>query len=363
MLLIRPLKSFFNRLGRILSGQPKPYIRIGCLALTLVISAFDFLAGWEISLSFIYAIPIALAAWFSGWLTAVLLAFVSVCLSLSADFVGGLQVSDPIIPIINCTIRLLFYYFLIDVLGRLHELQSDLESQVVQRAAALAQETAQRQRLEHELLDISDREQRRMGRDLHDGLCQHLTATALTAQTLVQQLSEARHASAPVASRIVSLTEEAIVLARGTAKGLCPVELTADGLMQALEEFSYNTSEVFRVSCKFECASPVLVHTPTIAINLYRIAQESVGNAVKHGAAREIGVTLEETEAGIRLVVSDDGCGLPAFPASHKGMGLRIMGDRARIVGGNLSVKGNDRGGTDVVCTVGRQALMADARG
>lgn len=363
MPLIGPLKSFLGRSGQILSNQPKPYIRLGCLGLTLVISAFDFLAGWEVSLAFIYAIPIALAAWFSEWLTAVLLAFVSVCLSLMADFVGGLQVSDPIIPIINCTIRLLFYYFLIDILIRLHELQSDLEQQVVQRAAALARETAQRERLEHELLDISDREQRRMGRDLHDGLCQHLTGTALTAQTLAQQLSESRHPSAPFANRVVSLTEEAIVLARGTAKGLCPVELRADGLMQALEEFSYTTSEVFRVSCKFECVSPVLVHTPTVAINLYRIAQESVSNAVKHGAAKEIGVTLEETEAGVRLVVSDDGCGLPAFPYNHNGMGLRIMGDRARIIGGDITVKGNGRGGTDVICTIGRQALMVGARG
>ena len=326
MLLIKQLKSFFGRSGQILSNQPKVYIRLGCFALTLVISAFDFLAGWEVSLAFIYAIPIALAAWFSDRLTAVLLAFMSICLSLLPDLVGGLQVSAPIVLVVNCAIRLLFYCFLIEILTRLHALQSDLEQQVVHRAAALARETAQRERLEHELLDISDREQRRMGRDLHDGLCQHLTGTALTAQTLAQKLSESRHPSVPIANKVVSLTEEAIVLAKGTAKGLCPVELTADGLMQALEEFSYTTSEVFRVSCKFECVSPVLIHAPAVAINLYRIAQESVSNAVKHGAAKEIGVTLEETEAGVRLVVSDDGCGLPSFPSNHKGMGLRIDG-------------------------------------
>lgn len=363
MSLIEPLKIFFGRSGEILSNQPRRYIQLGCLALILILSTFDFLVGWEVSLAFIYAIPISLAAWFSDRLTAVMLALLSICLSVTADFVGGLQVSGPIIPAVNCTIRFLFYYFLIDVLIRLHWLQSDLEKQVAQRAAALAQETAQRERLEHELLDISDREQRRMGRDLHDGLCQHLTGTALTAQTLAEQLSEVQHPSARFANRIVSLTEEAIVLAKGTAKGLCPVELRADGLMQALEEFSYTTSEVFRVSCKLDCSSPVLIHAPTVAMNLYRIAQEAVSNAVNHGAAKEIGITLEETETGVRLAISDDGCGLSPLPSGHKGMGLRIMGDRAKIVGGELSISGNARGGTDVVCTIDRQALAFGVRG
>lgn len=363
MALPRPLKAIIRKFAQIVGGKPKAFIRLGCLALTLLISTFDSLAGWEVSLAFIYAIPIALAAWFSDRLAAAALAFVAVCLSVIADFVGGLQVSGIAIPIINSLIRFLFYCFLIEVLFRLHELQCDLEQQVNQRAAALAKETAQRVRLEHELLDISEREQRRMGRDLHDGLCQHLTGTALTAQTLAQQLSDTQHLSARFAHRIVTLTEEAIVLAKGTAKGLCPVELRADGLMQALEEFAYTTSEVFRVSCRFECNSPVLVHAPTVAINLYRIAQEAVSNAINHGAAKEIGVSLEETEAGVRVSICDDGCGLPPVPSNHKGMGLRIMGDRAKIIGGDITITTNGRGGTDVVCSIARQALIVSDRG
>ncbi|MEO5953673.1 MAG: hypothetical protein ABIQ44_14495, partial [Chloroflexia bacterium] len=130
MLLVGPIKTLSGRSGQILSNQPNAYIQLGCLVITLVISTFDFLAGWEVSLAFIYAIPISLAAWFSDKITALALALLSVCLSLAWDLLGGLQASDPAIPIVNCAIRLLFYYFLIDVLIRLHLLQSDLEQQV-----------------------------------------------------------------------------------------------------------------------------------------------------------------------------------------------------------------------------------------
>jgi signal transduction histidine kinase len=225
-------------------------------------------------------------------------------------------------------------------------LQGVLEARVEERALALARETAERQRLEHEMLEISEREQRRIGQDLHDGLCQHLTGTALAGHVLAEQLTGPQAAGA---RRVVDLIEEAISLARRMAKGLHPVEMQADGLMQALEEFTATTSEMFGLRCRFECHTPILIHSPATATHLYRIAQEAVSNAIKHGQASDILVSLEDTEQGLRLSVTDNGAGLQA-PARPAGMGLRIMADRAKMIGGLFSIAEGRRGGVELSC-------------
>ena len=125
----------------------------------------------------------------------------------------------------------------------------------------------------------------------------------------------------------MDLIETAIVMARGMAKGLHPVEMGADGLMQALDEFTATTSEMFGIACRFECDSPVLVHAPAVATNLYRIAQEAVSNAIKHGRAKEIVVSLDNSEQGIKLMIADSGCGFPNPLPESQGMGLQDHGE------------------------------------
>ena len=218
------------------------------------------------------------------------------------------------------------------------------------RAQALARETAERERLEHEILEISEREQRRIGHDLHDGLCQHLTGTALASHVLAEKLSASAQPEAEKARRIVDLLEEGINLARSMAKGLHPVELQADGLMQALEEFAATTSELFGIQCRFECQTPILIHTPATATHLFRIAQESVSNAIKHGRASHIVISLEESDAGIRLAVLDNGHGIAVGAASAKGMGLRIMADRAKMIGAEFAVQAQHPHGVELSC-------------
>src|SRR6185295_4575274 len=145
--------------------------------------------------------------------------------SLVSDFALGLSVPALYVPAVNGALRLLFFLFLVFVLSRLRELQSGLEVRVEERARALALETAERQRLEQEMLEISEREQRRIGQDLHDGLCQHLTATALAGHVLAEKLASKDLSETADANRIVDLVEEAISLARRMAKGLHPVEM------------------------------------------------------------------------------------------------------------------------------------------
>jgi signal transduction histidine kinase len=351
---------FWNRwmvpTGHWLRGRPRYQIELFCFASILLIGALDYEAGLAIVLSPLYAAPIALAAWFVGPEPAFALALFSIVYWVLGEALAGMIYYDWLAPFLNCLFRTIFYAFYVVVLSRLSRLQVSLEELAEKRAVLLSRETAERERLEREMLEISEREQRRIGQDLHDGLCQHLTGTALASQVLTERLNQEGNASAGQAQRLVDLVEEAIVLARGMAKGLYPVEMRADGLMQALEEFSANTSELFRIHCHFVCHSPVLVHSSATAIHLYRIAQEGVSNAIKHGRATEVTILLEEAENELRLVISDNGGGMS--PASKDtGLGLRIMADRAKVVGGSFQVGPSSTHGTELVCLVPQMAI------
>jgi signal transduction histidine kinase len=236
------------------------------------------------------------------------------------------------------------------LLTRLRLLNKELEARVRQRTAALTEEMAERERLESELLDISEREQRRIGHDLHDTLGQHLTGAALAVQVLEEKLTTRGVPEAADAGKAVELVEEGIALARKLAKGLHPIEMEAEGLMQALEELAATTSELFKVSCRVECDSPVLIHAAATSGHLYRIAQEAISNAVKHGKAKNIVISLETRDDGISLQVKDDGAGLPDVLPKDTGMGLRIMAHRASMIGAAFQARRDEAGGTVVWC-------------
>ena len=219
-----------------------------------------------------------------------------------------------------------------------------------QRTDALTEEMTERERLERELLEISEREQRRIGQDLHDGLCQHLTGATLAGQVLEEKLAALNLIEAGDASKVVRIVEEAINLSRRLAKGLYPVEMEADGLMLALEEFAATSSELFKVACRFECDSPVLIHDPATAGHLYRIAQEAVRNAIKHGKARNVLIRLDVREESTVLSIKDDGVGLPKPLPENRGLGLRIMAHRSTMIGGVFNARRNETGGTLATC-------------
>jgi signal transduction histidine kinase len=257
-----------------------------------------------------------------------------------------------LVPVWNCGITLTVYFVVVKTLASLRRLQNELEERVRQRTTALTNEMQERTRLEKEVLEISEREQRRIGHDLHDTLGQHLTGTALAAQVLEEKLTTRDRPEAADANKVVELVEEGISLSRKLAKGLHPFEMEADGLMRALEELVATSSELFKVSCRFECDSPVLIRDGATSAHLYRIAQEAVSNAVKHGKARNVVVQLEAVEDGIALRVRDDGIGLPDSLPEQRGMGLRIMAHRASIIGATFAAQRANSGGTVVACLV-----------
>ncbi|MHC1770076.1 MAG: PAS domain S-box protein [Verrucomicrobiia bacterium] len=223
-------------------------------------------------------------------------------------------------------------------------------------ASATARDITQRKQLEAEVLLISEREQQRIARDLHDGLGQLLSGTVHLANALQLDLAEEALPQAAEALRITELLNEAVSQTRSLARGLYPVRPESNGLMVALQELAGRTKELFKIRCTFKCRKAVQIMDNAVATHLYRIAQEAVANAVKHGRAKEIGLDLQATSRRIVLTVKDDGSGFDAGGPPSNGMGIRIMQYRAGMIGGALSIQPNPGQGVRVICTVDRAA-------
>lgn len=235
------------------------------------------------------------------------------------------------------------------------------DEDLVQLLALLGSQIGQfieRKRLEQEILQISELEQRRIGSDLHDGLCQQLAATALMGEILEQRLARRSKADAARVAEISRQVREAITQTRSLARGLSPVVVESEGLMSALVELADYSERMFRIHCEFECSPPVPVHDHVAATHLYRVAQEAVSNAVRHGKAKRVIISLERVDERIVLRIVDDGVGLPEDLSHAKGMGLRIMQYRAAIIRGRLSVSREPAGGTAVVCSIPNESQM-----
>ena len=209
----------------------------------------------------------------------------------------------------------------------------------------------ERKHLEKAILDISAREQRRIGQDLHDGLGQHLTGIAFMAKVHETKLAEKNRSETEDAAKIVKLVNEAIHKTRELARGLLPVVSDSQGLMSALELWAAEVEDLFGISCRFQCETPVLIDDDTVATHLYHIAQEAVNNAIKHGDAQKILIRLKAEQGRGKLAIKDDGKGIAESSASTQGMGLHIMNYRAGMIGGVLEVRQDVTRGTVVTCT------------
>jgi PAS domain S-box-containing protein len=227
----------------------------------------------------------------------------------------------------------------------------------------IVRDISERRKMEKEILEISEKERRRIGQDLHDGLGQMLTGIGLLCQNLTQQLRQDDHPRADDAAEITSIVKEADQYARDLARGLTPVDLEASGLSQALQRLADNAVRLFGVECKFEEVGTALVHNSTAATHLYRIAQEAVSNAVRHGQAEHIKLVLASGEKQIRLRIHDDGHGFESGDVDGPGKGVHIMNYRARIIGGTLEISSDIGEGTVVTCTLPHTAYAPEMKG
>ena len=204
--------------------------------------------------------------------------------------------------------------------------------------------------LEGEILAISDREQRRIGQDLHDSLCQHLTAIAFMARSVALRLKKHRVIEVEHIEEIAELINDGVTEARTIARGLHPVEMEPPGLVTALAALVKQRH--WPVSSRLEADEEISVQDSTVALHLYRIAREAVINANKHARAREIIVRMRRSGEGIELSVIDDGVGIPGNSPAGSGMGFQIMQYRARSIGARLEIKPIKPHGTRVTCYV-----------
>jgi PAS domain S-box-containing protein len=219
------------------------------------------------------------------------------------------------------------------------------------RIVGIAEDVTDRRRLEREILEISDREQARIGQDLHDGLCQQLVSLGFDNHALEQQLAAHALPEVTVVQKMGQVLDDAITEARAVSRGLFPVQLEVDGLSLALQQLAAGTRARTKVTCRMECPQPVSVSDNAVATHLYRIAQEAVNNAIKHSRASMILIQLNSSENRVELKISDNGIGLSIAPDSSRGMGLHIMNYRAQVIGGALSIAPVPGHGTMVSCS------------
>ena len=320
------------------------------LLLVVVIGMADYFSGYQIYWSVFYLVAISLAVWSVGTLFALFVALLSITSWLVGDWAAGVVYPNRFVPVWNALITLGFYLVVIWLLGRLKSFHKVLETRIRERTAALRHEIAAREQLEKDVAEVTERERLHIGHELHDTVCQHLTATSLSLQVLSGKLAENSLPETKDADRAAQLVEDAIDLTRKVAKGLFPLELEGQGLSGALLELCRSTTDRYRVRCELKAGSQAPPIDSNTATHLYRIAQEAVTNAIKHGHVSRIIVGLSLENGELNLTITDDGIGFPKALPNDRGLGLRIMASRAGMIGGSFSARNNPDGGTTVTC-------------
>jgi signal transduction histidine kinase len=330
------------------SQQPSSWIFGEMVWLIILIGFFDFFTGYQISFFLFYGAPVLGVAWFCDRKSAVLSALIAGLIWWWADMQAGHPYLNNWIEGWEAGVRLGFFLF-VAFIGSALKAHSDAAAGRI----ALLEHS---QRLEREIIGISEREQRRIGQDLHDGICQYLAALGCAAASLKGDLEKINlPAEAAVAQELANLLQDAVVQTRDLARGLVPLQMDEAGLALALENLATSVTRLQGVACTFETSGPSVSFEETSAMHLYRIAQEAISNATKHGKARKISLSLNATEEMTTLQIADDGTGISNTAPSLNGIGLNIMSYRARLSGGELKIQESETGGTVVSCTVGSE--------
>jgi signal transduction histidine kinase len=321
---------------------------LGGFGLLAMVGYGDYVTGYELTFTLFYLLPILYVQRYAGPGFAFVMALISAVVWLFVNIAAGQHYSDYLIPIWNTSIRLTEYILVIILFSS----RGHLKKLVDQQTEIVLHEIRERNRLQKELLEIAEAEQRRIGHDLHDSLGQHLTATALAGKVLSKKLANKSMVEPATADRVVAMVEEAIDLTRNLARTLHPIELESDGLKVALQNLAASLSKAFNVSCCLQHSGVVVLDDPKAGIHLYRIAQEAASNAIRHGHAHNIIISLDATSKSVMLTVTDDGTGMPMDARSKKGMGLRIMNYRAGMIGATFDIQNLPVGGARAVCVL-----------
>jgi signal transduction histidine kinase len=341
-----------------LTGRPSRGRALSALliiALVLLIGWVDYLVGVWVSLQLFYLIPVVLSVIWLGWRMGCATAILAVLARIASDFAGGFWFYHHI-PLNdyswNRLIDLSVSLVLVWVIHALISLRRELEQRVRQRTAALEQAIATRDQLQSQLFEVSRRERSAIGHDLHDGLGQHLTATAIAANLLAGRLAIRDDPAAGDARAIEKLIQEGIGQTRQIARGLLLAAIEPGELIAELEELATNISHEQHVTCRFTQQGDCRGLDNATASHLFYIGQEAVHNAVRHARPTLLEISLLREGNDVVLTIADNGSGLPSLDPQQPGMGLRIMVHRAELIGGELSIKPAPGRGTCVRCQV-----------
>jgi signal transduction histidine kinase len=335
--------------------------RVSVVVLSLIwiglVGLVDYWTGYDRSMLIFYLIPITLGTWFVGRNFGMFLSVLSVGTSIVTDIASGI----PEVRYWNPAVGLASYAIFVWLLARWRGALRQMDERVRLRTADLQEEILERMRLEKEMAEVTERERRRLGHDLHDSLCQHLTGTALAAQVLRARLDSKLAEEAIEAGKLVGLVEEGIDLTRSLAQGLFSPDLERGGLAVALEDLAHSTEQRTGIQCEFHHDESQIGSGDTAVLTqLYRIAQEAVANAVKHARAHRIVIELDAADGELRLNVFDDGVGLGDTSETH-GLGLKMMRHGAILIGADFKASRQNPAGTIISCVL-PQGARADRK-
>ena len=337
--LIFPVMPSLERLR----GQPKWLVLPEALVLVGLIGWIDYSTGWKWSFFVLYALPIVMVT----WKTDRRLGFAFVFLCTVTSWVGQIGSNSyqtgwgfPL-----AVIGWLFYFVVLVVAADAVKARRQLDRS---RIEALEHT----QELEREILWTSEQEQQRIGRDLHDSLGPQLAAIGYAATFLADDLRQREQPEVAKAERIREMVGEAISLSRDLTRGIFPVQMDGVGLSIALEDLARTTTSQRGMSVSLHETGDTHLANAEDGMHLYRIAQEAVNNAAKHGGARKVTIVLSSSGDSLHLAVADDGKGMALPPDGARSMGLHSMKYRARAVGGELKIDSNPSEGTIVSCEI-----------
>jgi signal transduction histidine kinase len=333
--------QLWQKLVRFHASQSPTALRVEAITLVLAIGIIDYITSYEVTFFPFYSIPILLAVWFGSRRFAMLTSILCTIAWWTADVVSGHHYSNQWYHIGDAMGRFLFFLLVI------------VSGSAVREHIELLERS---QKLEHEIIRISEREQQRIGRDLHDGLGQYLVAIGLAADSLRNDLEKNSLQGAKESGKIADLLHDAVLRVRDLSRGLSPVDRDEGGLKAALKELATSISQLAGIPCSFIFEGNIPISDNAAAVHLYRIAQEALSNAIKHAKPKLLVIAFEARDEFMSLRISDDGIGLDASVPRKHGMGFNIMRYRARMLGGSLEVEANSPTGTIVVCSVKTKA-------
>lgn len=334
------------------SSRKKLIPAILCLFALCVIGYVDYAIGYQISLIVLYVLPIGFATLYVGRVFAVSLAILSVVVWMGGDLLAGAPYLGVATQFWNGSVVFFLFVIVIYLLNAVRQALVGLEATVEERTQVLRLEMEERERLEHEILDLSERERQSFGQELHDAVCQELAGTAIAGQMLTKKLQAKGIEEAGDAGEVTDMIFRSLTKARNVARGFFTAGFDALGLADALRETVTHAEEQSGMRCEFNWQENLSISDEEVVMHFFRIAQEAIRNTLKHSGATCLRVSLENVHGAVQLTIEDNGKGFSGSGRSRRGLGLRIMAYRASLIGGSLKLEKGLEGGARIVCLV-----------